>query len=83
MENKLKRELEALPGPATSFEELGNVLNTPRTCRRRKRVVILAATVLALLLCGMGWAKVSMRYGLWYLIDSREFHDLERATGKF
>ena len=50
MENKLKRELEALPGPATSFEELGNILNTPKTCRRRKRVVILAAAVLALLL---------------------------------
>ena len=83
MENKLKQELEALPSPATSFEELGNVLNKPKTYRRRKRVVILAAAVLALLLCGMGWAKVSMRYGLWYLIDSREFRDLERTTGKF
>lgn len=83
MENKLKQELEAMPAPATSFEELENALNTPKTYRRHKRVVILAAAVLALLLCGMGWAKVSMRYGLWYLIDSRDFRDLERAAKKY
>ena len=83
MENKLKRELEALPGPTTTFEELETIHNQPKAFRRHKRVVILAAAVLALLLCGMGWAKVSMRYGLWYLIDSRDFRDLERAAGKY
>lgn len=80
MEDKLKRELEAMPGPATAFEALEATASGPKTFRRRKRTVAVIAAVLALLLCGMGWAKASMRYGLWYLIGSKSYGDLERAA---
>lgn len=80
MEDKLKLELEAMPVPATSFEDMEASASSPKTIRRRKRTAILIAAVLSLLLCGMGWAKVSMRYGLWHLIDSKSYGDLERAA---
>ena len=84
MENKLKMELNALPVPETAFEELEALTGKLKPgCRRKKTVMILAAAVLALLLCGMGWAKASMRYGLWHLIDSRAYSDLARAAKKY
>lgn len=83
MEDKLKMELEALPGPETAFEVIEAVSVRPKTFRRRKRTAILIAAVLALLLCGMGWAKANMRYGLWYLIDSGSYGDLVRAAKKY
>lgn len=82
MEDKLKRELEALPGPVTAFEELEAIASGSKTFRRRKQAVAVIAAVLALLLCGMGWAKANMRYGLWYLVNSRSYGDLERAAGR-
>lgn len=81
MENKLKMELDAMPTPKTTFEELEPVQARPKTFRRRKRIVLLTAAVLALLLCGMGWAKT--QYGMWYLIGSKEFRDLENAAAKY
>lgn len=83
MENKLKRELDAMPTPETTFEALNARHCQPKPFRRRKRVAALIAAVLTLLLCGMGWAKVSMRYGLWYLIDSSAYNDLKRAAKKY
>ena len=83
MENKLKMELEALPEPETTFEALEMLHHQPKPLRRRKRTVVLIAAVLAMLLCGMGWAKASMRYGLWYLIDSKSYGDLVRAAKKY
>ena len=80
MENKLKMELEALPVPILTFEELEAIQSKPRSFRRRKRTLVLIAAVLVLLLCGMGWAK--MQYGMWYLIGSKEFSDLEDAAAK-
>lgn len=81
MENKLKLELEALPAPEMTFEDLETVSRRPKAFRRRKRTVILIAAVLALLLCGMGWAK--MQYGMWLLYDSRAWSDLESETEKY
>ena len=80
MENKLKMELDALPAPATTFEDLEAMQTRPQTFRRRKRTAILVAAVLALLLCGMGWAKT--QYGMWLLYDSREWSDLESEANK-
>lgn len=81
MENKLKLELDALPAPKTNFEELEAMQREPRTLRLRKKTVVILAAVLALLLCGMGWAK--MQYGMWYLIGSKEYSDLEDAAAKY
>lgn len=84
MENKLKAEIQGLPVPEREFAELEALAGNHRPVRQRKKLlVILTATVLALLLCGMGWAKASMRYGLWHLIDSRAYSDLERAAKKY
>lgn len=83
MENKLKRELDAMPTPVTTFEALEASHCQPKPFRRKKRVAALLAALLVLMLCGMGWAKASMRYGLWHLIDSREFSDLNRAAEKY
>lgn len=81
MENKLKMELDALPTPTTTFEELEVMNNQPKTFRLRKRAVVIMAAVLAMLLCGMGWAK--MQYGMWYLIGSREWNDMADAAEKY
>lgn len=84
MENKLKSEIQALPVPEMEFAELEALAGNRKPVRkRRKSPVILAAAGLALLLCGMGWAKASMRYGLWHLIDSRAYSDLVRAAKKY
>ena len=84
MENKLRMEMEALPEPETDFKTMESLCCHPRPTRqRRKKVVMLITAVLALMLCGMGWAKASMRYGLWHLIDSRAYSDLEKAAKKF
>lgn len=81
MEAKLKRELDGLPVPATSFEELEAMNRQQKPIRRRKRIVVLTAAVLALLLCGMGWTKT--QYGMWYLIGSKAYSDLENAAAKY
>ena len=83
MENKLKMELDALPTPATAFEELEAMQTRPKTFRLRKRMVVVLAAVLALLLCGMGWAKTSMSYGMWVLYSSGGWSDVEGAAVKF
>lgn len=82
MENKLKMELDALPVPKTTFEDLEMMQTRPKTFLRRKRAVVLIAAVLALLLCGMGWAKTSMRYGMWVLYSSQGWSDAEWAAKK-
>lgn len=81
MENKLKMELEALPAPQTTFEDLEALAKRPQPVRRRKGVFILAAAMLALLLCGMGWAKT--QYGMWHLGGSWAWEDLESVTEKY
>lgn len=80
METKLKVELEALPAPATTFENLEALNSRPKTFRRKKGVLVAIAAVLALLLCGMGWTK--MQYGMWMLYDSRAWSDLEAEATK-
>lgn len=81
METKLKMELEALPAPTTTFEALEAVKSQPKSFRHRKKVFVILAAVLALLLCGMGWAKTT-QYGMWLLYDSRAWSDLEGQTKK-
>lgn len=81
MEHKLKMELEALPEPETTFEALEAMSHRPKPLRRQKKTALLIAVVLALLLCGMGWSK--MQYGMWYLIGSREFSDLENVAEQY
>ena len=81
MENKLKMELDALPEPETTFEALEAMYAQPKPVRRRKRTVVLIAAVLALLLCGMGWAK--SRYGMWLLYASGAWEDLESQAKKY
>ena len=84
MENKLKSEIQALPVPELEFHALEVPAGNRKPARRRKKTAaVLVAAMLALLLCGMGWAKVSMRYGLWHLIDSRAYSDLARAAKKY
>lgn len=83
MENKLKMELEALPCPETTFEALEMMDYQPRPLRRRKRTVVLIAAVLALLLCGMGWAKMRTRYGMHMLYASSGWSDVEWVTEKY
>ena len=82
MENKLKMEMEALPTPETTFEQLEAMKSQPKPFRHRKKVFVILAAVLALLLCGMGWAKTT-RYGMWLLYDSRAWSDLEGQTKKY
>lgn len=81
MENKLRMELDAMPTPKTTFDELEAMARMPKPARRKKRTVILIVAALALLLCGAGWAK--MQYGMWYLIGSRAYSDLENAAEKY
>lgn len=83
MEHKLKMELEALPEPETTFDELEAMNRQSKPARRRKRTVVLIAAVLALLLCGMGWAKANMRYGMWMLYASHGWSDVEWITEKY
>lgn len=80
MENKLKLELDALPAPKTTFEALETMNCQQKPIRRWKKMVIMTAAVLALLLCGMGWAKSEMRYGMWVLYSSHGWDDVEWAT---
>lgn len=81
MENKLKQELNEMPTPTLTFEELEANKTKPHAFWLRKRAVVILTAVLALLLCGMGWAK--MQYGMWYLIGSKEYSDLENAAEKY
>ena len=81
MENKLMAELEAMPTPQTTFDELEAIPAKPRSVRRRKRMIVIAVAVLALLLCGMGWAKT--QYGMWLLYDSRAWDELEAKLEKY
>lgn len=81
MENKLKMELDAMPVPETTFEELETVKTKPGSVRSGKRILLFLAAALMLLLCGAGWAK--MQYGMWYLIGSKAYSDLENAAAKY
>lgn len=81
MNNKLKMELDAMPVPATTFEELVAMQRKPMKPPRKKRTVILIAAVLALLLCGAGYAKT--RYGMWLIYDSRNWGDLQTAVEEY
>ena len=82
MENKLKMELDALPTPATSFEELAAIKRKPANFPRKKKTALLIAAVLALILGGCVWAKESLRYGMWYIYGSSGWSDVERTTEK-
>lgn len=81
MENKLKLELDAMPAPKTTFEELEANVKLPQRFRPRRKTIVLMAAVLIMLLCGAGWAK--MQYGMWYLIGSKAYSDLENAAAKY
>ena len=81
MEAKLKMELEALPAPKTTFEDLEALAAQPKPVRRRKGAFILIAAMLALLLCGMGWAKT--QYGMWLVGGSRAWDEMETLMGRY
>lgn len=83
MEAELKMELDALPTPKTTFEDLEAIARMPGTNRRKKRTVLLIAAVVALILGGCVWAKESLRYGMWTLYSSSSWRDVQRATEKF
>lgn len=83
MENRLKRELDTLPVPITSFEELTFVEYKPAQVSRKKKPVLLIAAVLTLILGGCVWAKESLRYGLWHIYSSHGWSDVVRAAEKF
>lgn len=81
MEEMLKMKAESLPVPATSFAELEAKVQMPRRFRLKKRVALLIAAALVVLLCGAGWAK--LQYGMWYLYGSAEWGDLESDAMKY
>ena len=80
MENKLKMELDALPTPATSFEELAAIKQKPVNYPRKKKTALLIAAVLAIMLCGAGWAK--LQYGMWNIGGSRIWENLQKELEK-
>lgn len=82
MENKLKLELDALPVPSMTFEELEVNVKPQKRFRPRKKAVAMMAAVLVLLLCGAGWAKSEMRYGMWVLYESHGWSDVEWAANR-
>ena len=83
MEEKLISAAAELPHAATDFAVLENM-----AAAKKKRIgvgkmkVILAAAAVCILLCGMGWAKVNMGYGMWTLGASTAWNDASRAAEK-
>jgi len=82
MEAKLKAAWDAMPAPKMTFEELKAGYHAYKAAPlRRKTVVVLAAVLVLVLLCGMGWAKT--QYGMWLLGTSRAWSDLEMETDRY
>ena len=83
MENKLYRAAAALPEPETSFGTLLDKVEMPKLRRPWKKTAVVLAVVLALLLCGMGWVKTNLSYGMWTLYTSPDWRDAKWAAERF
>ena len=85
METKLMMAARQLPVPALGFQTIEQhvKVNVKTTRKKGKALWVALAAVLALLLCGMGWAKTSMSYGMWTLYHSPGWGDVKLATVKF
>lgn len=86
MEEKLMNASDLLPKPVLDFQMLEQHMkrNVKTTGKYRKVVrVVLAAVLVMVLLCGMGWAKISMSYGMWTLYASPDWREAKWAAEKF
>ena len=86
MEAKLMNAVDLLPEPALDFQTIEQrmKMNAKPTRKDRKALrVVLVAALVALLLCGMGWAKTSMSYGMWTLYHSPAWSDVKWGAEKF
>ena len=81
MEDKLIMAASELPEPETSFGTLADKMETPKHPRPWKKTPVVLAAVLALLLCGMGWAK--LQYSMWLIGGSNVYSDLEHIAGRY
>lgn len=85
MEEKLIKTAELLPKPALDFQTLEQHMKMPVKPKRKTGKAlraVLAAVLAAMLLCGMGWAKTSMSYGMWTLYHSPAWSDVKWAAKK-
>lgn len=86
MEAKLKQYADLLPNPALDFQTIEkNMKMAVKPTRKTGKVVraVLVAMLAVLLLCGMGWAKISMSYSMWTLYASPDWRDAKWAAEKF
>lgn len=86
METKLMHAADVLPKPALDFQTLEQHMKaTVKQTRKTGKVlrVVLVAMLAVLLLCGMGWAKISMSYSMWTLYTSPDWREAEWGAEKF
>ena len=85
MEMKLMQAAQQLPEPVIGFQAIERQLII--TVKPQKRIgkvmrTALAAVLALVLLCGMGWAKTSMSYGMWTLFSSPSWTDAKWGAKK-
>ncbi len=80
MEHKLREAYQQLPAPRTEFAELEAMARQPK--RVKKLPIVLAAALLVVMLCGFGWAR-ARKYGLWSLGYSRSWTDAQMMAEKY
>lgn len=86
MEAKLIRAANLLPEPALHFDRIEESMKAAaKPTRKTGKALraVLVAVLAVVLLCGMGWAKTSMSYGMWTLYHSPAWSDVKWGTEKF
>lgn len=84
MEMKLTRAAALLPEPKLDFQTIEQQLKITAKPQRKTGKALraaLAAVLVAMLLCGMGWAK--LQYSMWSLGSSNAYSDLENAAEQY
>ena len=86
MEAKLKHHADLLPNSELDFQTIEKHMKmNVNPTRKTGKVVraVLVAMLVVLLMCGMGWAKISMSYSMWTLYTSPDWRDAKWAAEKF
>ena len=85
MEAKLMNAAALLPEPELDFQTIEQHMKaTVKPARKNGKAlrVVLVAALAVVLLCGMGWAKTSMSYGMWTLFHSPSWTDAKWGAEK-